>query len=533
MARLSRRSFLTASLGAGALGVLAACQAAAPTATPAPAKPAEPAKPAAPAPAAAPTNTASATPAAAAPAPAKPTEAPKPAAAAEPTKPAAAPAAAPAKATGPVTLTVHVNSAVKDEGLTKPGEGRFGSWYERMQYEEHAPKYTEKNPNAKVVVDWWVDTTPAKILATKAAGQLGDIVHSLRAGGVDGMARNELIRPLDDLVRGNNINLGQWFPNVLDFLRFDVKTGARGKTGLPLMGLPTVAYSGATILFLNPGMFEKKGVALPKSEGMSFDQLVETAVKMTDRQGNADVASVYGFVEPAWGGDIMVTWLRDFGGEIVSADGKKGALDSPEALKTWQFAHDLIYKHKVHPRPDTLKALGDYKNLFVQQKNPMFRHPPWGSLATSELPAANAGGFDWDAVAMPPGPSGKRGSQLGATLLGVTPSSKNPDEAIKLLEHILNKDGAWYMCFNSGGCGPRADVLEDARVKNNKFLQTTGKLLPEARVPHFTANGRDSEVNAAWAKEFDKILNDQAKPDSAFMASVNKMVQDVLDKPPV
>jgi ABC-type glycerol-3-phosphate transport system substrate-binding protein len=199
----------------------------------------------------------------------------------------------------------------------------------------------------------------------------------------------------------------------------------------------------------------------------------------------------------------------------------------------WQFVYDLIYKHKVHPRPDTLKALGDYKNMFVQQKNPMFRHPPWGSLATSELPEKSAGGFDWDAVAMPKGPSGKRGSQLGATMVGVAPSSKNPDEAMKLLEHIVNKDGAWYMCFNSGNCGPRADVLEDPRIMANQCLPMTGQLLPEARVAHYTANGRDSEFNAIWAKEFDKILNDQAKIDGAFMANVNKLAQDVLDKPPV
>src|SRR6266508_4479988 len=155
MVSSTRRSFLTATLGFGALGVLAACGAATPTA------------------------------------------------AAEPTKPA--PAAGPAKPTGPITMTVHVNSAVKEEGMTKPGEGRFGSWYERMQYEEHAPKYTEKNPNVKVVIDWWVDTGPAKILATKAAGQLGDLVHSLRVP-FDVMARNELIRPIDDLVKGNNLD---------------------------------------------------------------------------------------------------------------------------------------------------------------------------------------------------------------------------------------------------------------------------------------------------------------------------------------
>ena len=169
----------------------------------------------------------------------------------------------------------------------------------------------------------------------------------------------------------------------------------------------------------------EEGVKLPTAE-MSFDDLVQTALKMTERQGSADVASVYGFLEPADGGDIMASWVRDFGGELLSADGKKALLSTPEVQSAWQFIYDLIYKHKVHPRPDTLKALGDYKNVFVQQKNPMFRHPPWGSLATSELPTREKGGFDWDAVAMPKGPSGQRGSQLGGTLIGVARAPRTP-----------------------------------------------------------------------------------------------------------
>jgi multiple sugar transport system substrate-binding protein len=348
----------------------------------------------------------------------------------------------------------------------------------------------------------------------------------------DVMARNELIRPIDDLVKATGLDLKQWFPNVLDVLRFDVRTGKRGNSTLPLMGLPTVAYSGATVLFLNPEMFEKKSVKLPTSD-MSFDDLVQTGLKMTERKQGAEVADVYGFLEPAYGGDIMVSWVRDFGGEIVSPDGAKSMLNRPEVKRAWQFIYDLIYTHKVHPRPDQLKALGDYKNMFVQRKNPMFRHPPWGSLATSELPEKSQGGFDWDALAMPKGPSGQRGSQLGASMIGVTPSSKNPEEALRLLAHTVNKDGAVFMCFNSGNWGPRADVLEDPKVRSNKFLQITGSLLPQARVAHYAANGRDSEFNAAWAKEFDKIMNDQAKVDDAFMGKVHKLCQDILDKPPV
>jgi len=131
---VSRRAVVMGALSAGLAGLLASCQAAPPTSTPEPAKPAAPAS-------AAPTSaqTAGAT---------------QPAAAGA----SAAPAAAPARPTGPITLTLHVNSAIRDQGMTKPAEGRYSNYHERMLYEEHAPTYSQKNPNVKVNVDWWVDT---------------------------------------------------------------------------------------------------------------------------------------------------------------------------------------------------------------------------------------------------------------------------------------------------------------------------------------------------------------------------------------
>src|SRR5688572_13454301 len=85
---VSRRAFLTGTIGVVGVGLLAACAPAAPST---PTKPAEPAKPAEAAKPAAP----------AAAAPAKPAEAPKPAEAAKPAAPAAAAPAKPAEAAKP------------------------------------------------------------------------------------------------------------------------------------------------------------------------------------------------------------------------------------------------------------------------------------------------------------------------------------------------------------------------------------------------------------------------------------------------
>lgn len=510
---ISRRRLLTSAGLLGAASLLAAC---------------------APAPAAAPTT-----------APAAPTSAPKPAAtmappaatnapAAAPTAaPAAKPTTAPAAAAAVIPIVVQVSGdSIQGEAKTgKPGEGKFGAWYEVEVLTSHLQKFNDANPGIKATVDWYTGTPQAeKILAKKAAGQLGDIIHGLGLP-LDAFARNEVLRPLDDLVKNASFDLGQYVPGAVDALRFDPKTGKYG-SGQPLYGLPSQGGPGATILFYNVDLFTKKG-AKPPTTDMSFSALIELAQSLTERQSGAEVADVYGFLgSPFWFADVYASWLRDFGAEMWDAAGKQATVNTKEARDAFKFIYDTIYTSKIAPRPDQLAALGQYKNMFIQQKLAMFRLAPWGVLATSDAPLKGEPGyFEWDAIRMPKGPGSQFGSNLTASYMGVAPSTKNPDAAFKVLAWLTNKDAGVLQCFNAGMCGPRPDVLTDDRVKQSKFVQTVNSTITEAKPPRYAANGRDSEAVSAMGKEFDKLINDQAKPDQSFFDNMNKLVQDVLDKP--
>ena len=208
-------------------------------------------------------------------------------------------------------------------------------------------------------------------------------------------------------------------------------------------------------------------------------------------------------------------------------------MNTKEAKAAFQFIYDGIFTHQVAPRLDQLTALGQYKNMFIQQKLAMFRLAPWGILAISDAPnKGEQGYFEWNAIAMPKGPSGQRGSHLGSSYIGLTPASKNPEAAFKVLDWVTNKEASILNCFNAGMCGPRPDIQDDVRVKQSKYLQTVNPLLAEAKAPNFAANGRDSEAGGIMTKELDKLLNKQAEPSDAFFDNMNKLVQDVLDRPP-
>ncbi len=66
-----------------------------------------------------------------------------------------------------------------------------------------------------------------------------------------------------------------------------------------------------------------------------------------------------------WPRFTIPTTLWQFGGSVVSADGKTATLDSPESIAAVQYWHDLMYKYYVVPRqpvPGKMWAGDLYKN---------------------------------------------------------------------------------------------------------------------------------------------------------------------------
>lgn len=392
-------------------------------------------------------------------------------------------------------------------------------------------EFMQANPNIKVNVDWVNGDMRKLVLAKKAAGTIGDVLFSL-GFPLDVAINNQVIRSLDDLVKSANFDLGQYLPNATDALRYDPK-GRKHGTGAPLWGLPESANPSSTTIFYNADMLKEKGVD-PPVDTMSFADLLGLAHKLTVAKAGSDLADVYGFlISPFWSTDITWTWLRDFGGGLWDDSGTKSTVISKPNQDAIQWLYNAIYTEKVSPRPDTLQALGQYKTMFQQKKLAMYRLPPWGVLATSDMPLQGQPGyFAWQAARVPPGPSGQHGSWFSTSWEAVTADSKNPDAAFKVVAALTDKTAGVDQCFNAGLCGPRPDVFSDPRVQQSAFLKLANQALNEAKPAVYVANGRDSEVYSAFSKQLDQVLNNQTQPNDAWFSATNQAVQAALDKPP-
>jgi multiple sugar transport system substrate-binding protein len=121
--------------------------------------------------------------------------------------------------------------------------------------------------------------------------------------------------------------------------------------GLPLDVHPIGLYYN-TKLFKQAGIVDEQGNAKPPR---TFAQFLDAARRMTKDTNGDGRTDQWGFVF-TWQRSNWFTISSQFGASILTPDGKRSALDSPQNLKALQLMHDLIYKYKVAPKPEGVDA---------------------------------------------------------------------------------------------------------------------------------------------------------------------------------
>ena len=87
----------------------------------------------------------------------------------------------------------------------------------------------------------------------------------------------------------------------------------------------------AIALWYNKELFKQAGVAYPTAN-WTWNDLTAAAQKLTD-----PAKGVYGIAAPAEDQANYDNTILQAGGQILSADGKKSGLDSPEAIRGLQL----------------------------------------------------------------------------------------------------------------------------------------------------------------------------------------------------
>ena len=407
---------------------------------------------------------------------------------------------------GPVTIDVLTYT-----GVTNP-TGR-AQWFAKTTPQNFTP-LTEITVN-------WIEADGGlsqKLIALSAGGTPPD-AGSFEDFNAQGLAGRGLYKPLDDLIKRDRLDRAAYWKSVLQMLT----------VGGKLYGLPNHGNFGENVMHVNLNLARKAGVEVPLATGeWNTDQMLEMARKMT-RPAEGE----WGFWPPLYNYSIL-TYLRLFGGDLLSEDGKKCLIDAPEARAALQWVYDLQYKHQVC---ENLLAAGNGGGRDAQTggfKSGVQGFVNWttGGAAEWKAPGQTAIKFDLGITLFPKHPGGRRSSIVITHGVGVTGTAKQ-DAAWQWVQFITNKEnGVLQVLGGAGSPGARPDVWEDKRLaERDPIFALSQRTFKEPAIEHVPWNNTYTDVNNATFPKLNDLWANKASV-ADVTGAIAREVNALLQKPP-
>ena len=204
--------------------------------------------------------------------------------------------------------------------------------------------FQQQNPDVQVrmqIIPW--ATYYDKLTLSMAYGGTPD-VFILQAARFPEFASFHTLRPMADLYATAKPPLGQkdfapapWRESFFQGTQY----------ALPLDTHPIGLYYN-TKLFQQAGIVDAQGRAKPPTDLTEFLADAKKLTKDTSGQGRPDQ---WGFVITNQHSNWL-TFAHQFGGDLLTPDGRAGAMASPACLAATKLLCDLVYKYKIAPKPE-------------------------------------------------------------------------------------------------------------------------------------------------------------------------------------
>ncbi len=214
-----------------------------------------------------------------------------------------------------------------------------------------------------------------------------------------------VVLPLDQFISADGYELTEAiYPYLLDHFRSE-----GGLFALPLDASPTLIH-------YDPKILSQDDVSR-MNEGWHWDDMVEIAKKLTERDENGEVQR-WGLITQHHG----YWWaLWQNAAELADPTTLQCRLSEPAAIEALQFCHDLIHTHQVSPPVTSFDAWR------------VFNVHPWPPLFFSSVQGNWSSDNRWAAL--------PRGKQLSVPVIGnmgiaITARAQNAEVAFKALKGL-------------------------------------------------------------------------------------------------
>jgi multiple sugar transport system substrate-binding protein len=261
--------------------------------------------------------------------------------------------------------------------------------------------------------------TVQKVSAAVASNTMPDAMDT----GLDlllVLSKQGVFLPLDELYATLGEAQGGWFPAVAD--ASDTTSVFEGRTGIPY------GVAGNLLLRRND-LLSAAGLTEPPE---TWQELVDQAVAVTEGQ-------VFGLglaLSNVGDGNQQVSVMQSFGGRMADDTGTNAAIKSDQTRAYLEWVKDAWDKGVFPPGNTTWDGAGDNQAYLSGQTAFIANTGSVGIAAKAQDPEL------YDVTAFSPLPSGPEGrvSPISLQLRAIPRTSKNPDAARVLIEHLAQPE---------------------------------------------------------------------------------------------
>jgi multiple sugar transport system substrate-binding protein len=366
----------------------------------------------------------------------------------------------------------------------------------------------EKQHGAEVEVTYvdWAQLSP-KLNAAFAAGTAPDVLgHGVAATA--------------DLVKNDRIlDLTSYVEKLPAADREDLGAALNGgkvqgkQYTMPLITtIRLPVYSGAD--------FKEAGLN-PDQPPTTWEEVRTAAQKLTKREGGKITRA--GLVVPSdaiGAQQTFATLLWSNGGELLSEDGRKATLNSPEGTAALEFFAGL------YNGPDAVdNTLGGTWNTAPQAQQPIATGKASIQLAgAGDIAKFQAAAPDRDLRLMaPPGFGGKPGRAFGGAANGlmINKDAANPDLAWEFVKTMIEAETSLKYAEALGALPLRASAVDSPYVTKNPEVKKAVAAMPASHgnpnVPGWT------QIRDAMGKQIETALHGKVSPAEALTRAATEV----------
>jgi multiple sugar transport system substrate-binding protein len=415
-------------------------------------------------------------------------------------------------------LTIAAAAALLAGGAA-PGPGlaqqpiqlRFMSWY--FGEDPAGPtlkalfaEFEKRNPTIKVVAETVTSAERVpKFTAAMEAGRGPDLYMDTPPNAPNLIARGYCL-DLESRMKADDL-LARFTKGDLDSF-----TDAKGDHYF-------VPYStGPMGLIYNAKAFQDAGLD-PNKPPKTWEELLEYAKKLT-RDGKYGIG-LFGKGDNSSVWRLWYWWMSN-GAEVLTADGKKSAINSPAFIEAIDFWADLYRKHKVAPPSVPANSFGENNQLLAQGVVAMVESGVWQFGVTEKINPAIKGQLR--AAPMP-----KRKVDVavggGTDALCITAGSKNVDAAWQLVKFLSSAEAGVTVWKMHGKFPANVQSMQSPELKSDPLVQAFEPMITVARTPFKSV--KYVEVTNALGTMMQEVLTG-AKPTPAAVKAASDRIDAIL-----